>query len=336
LGASIGASSGNNSMLVQLSGLSPDLGALVPLFGEILQEPALESHSIEREKASQLATLRESLEDPLSVGFRSLREKLFGRSGFGIPSLGSEVSLVELNRLALAAHHSLHFRGPNITLALAGDFDPEQARDLLEKTFNRLPGGDPWVPKASEILEPSEDVVHVDKKQAILALGYPGCSAHDDHRHAFRMLQEWASDMAGPLFTRIREDLGLAYQVGATQFHGHDTGLFAFYMATHPDQVELAEKELSSEVEKIAQNGIPDDAFERVRSTVLSATALEQQAPAALARHAAINLLCGLPADHHCQLPEIYARVTPAEVQRTAQSFLNSRKPALIRVLPTA
>ena len=334
LGASVSASAGNNSMLVQLGGLAPDLSRLVPLFGEILVDPALESDSIEREKASQLATLRETLEDPLSVGFRHLRQRLFGSSGFGIPSLGTDSSLHALSRLSLAAHHSLHFRGPNLVVALAGDFDPSEARDLLGSAFDELPGGDPWHPEPSVIEPPSEDLIRIDKKQAVLAIGYPGCAALDEGRHACRMLNEWASDMAGPLFTRIREDLGLAYQVGATQFHGHDTGLFAFYMATDPSQVELAESELRSEIAKIASGGIPDEAFERVRATVLSATALDQQAPASLARHAAIDLLFDLPVDHHRELPEIYRAITPASVQNAAAALLGSREPVIVRVLP--
>jgi zinc protease len=334
LGASIGASAGNNSLLLQLGGLSSDLATLIPLFGEVLVDPALESDSIEREKASQLASLRETLEDPLSVGFRHLRERLFGPGGFGIPTLGREDSLAALDRLSLAAHHSLHVRGPNLAVALAGDFDPAEARDLLAAAFDSLPEGDPWHPSPSEILDPSEDVVHLDKKQAVLAIGYPGCAALDDNRHALRMLHEWASDMAGPLFARIREDLGLAYQVGATQFHGHDTGLFAFYMATNPDQVELAERELRSEIQKLADGGIPDDAFERVRATVLSATALEQQAPGSIARHAAIDLLFGLPATHHRELHGIYQAITPSAVREAAGAMLQHREPVLIRVLP--
>ncbi|MGB6223701.1 M16 family metallopeptidase [Haloferula sp.] len=334
LGASVGASSGNNSMLVQLSGLSPDLATLIPLFGEILAEPALESDSIEREKSSQIASLQEALEDPLSLAFRTLRSSLFGSSGFGIPTLGHESSLRGLNRLSLAAHHSLHFRGPNLVIALAGDFDPGEAKALLSAAFNPLPGGDPWHPAPSQILDPSEDVVRLDKKQAVLALGYPGCAALDEHRHALRMLQEWCTDMAGPLFTRIREELGLAYQVGATQFHGHDTGLFAFYMATDPDQVELAESELRSQIAQLASDGIPDDAFERVRSTVLSATAIEQQAPGSIARHAAIDLLFGLPANHHRELTGIYETMTPAAVQSAARELLAHRLPVIVRVMP--
>ncbi|MEM1083439.1 MAG: pitrilysin family protein [Verrucomicrobiota bacterium] len=334
LGASIGASSGNNSMLLQMSGLSPDLASLVPLFGEVLAEPALESDSIEREKASQLASLQEALEDPLSLGFRSLRKALFGESGYGIPSLGDETSLDGLNRLALSAHHSLHFRGPNLAVALAGDFDPAEAKELLTTAFNPMQGGDPWSPAPSDIQQASEQTLALEKEQAVLALGYPGCAALDENRHALRFLQEWCSDMAGPLFTRIREELGLAYQVGATQFHGHDTGLFAFYLATAPSQVELTEKELRAQIELLADEGIPADAFERVRATVLSATAIEQQAPASIARHAAIDLLFGLPATHHRELTKTYQSVTPEDVRMATQKLLASRAPTIVRVLP--
>lgn len=333
LGAAVGAGSGNNSLLVQLAGLTPDLGTLLPLFGEILAEPVLATDALERERAAQLAQLRESLTDPLSVAFRQLRRHLFGASGFGIPALGEEDSLPGLDRLALAAHHSLHFRGPNLAVALAGDFDPAAARDLLSKSLDPLPGGDAWQPDASGILDPAEHVARLPKKQAVLALGYPGAAALDDSRHALRFLQEWCTDMAGPLFMRIREELGLAYQVGATQFHGHDTGLFAFYMATDPDQVALAEEELRSQIAALASDGIPTEAFERVRSTVLSATAIEMQAPSSVARHAAIDLLFGLPVTHHRDCTAIYEALTPEAVRDTARQLLD-RQPTLIRVLP--
>jgi len=110
------------------------------------------------------------------------------------------------------------------------------------------------------------------KKQAVLTIGFPGTHVSSQDRHSLAMIQEYASDMAGPLFTRIREELGLAYQVGATQFLGFDHGLFTFYVATSPEQVDLARTELLAEIGKIANAGIPEEAFERVRSTDITAT----------------------------------------------------------------
>jgi zinc protease len=147
------------------------------------------------------------------------------------------------------------------------------------------------------------------------------------------MIQEYASDMAGPLFTRIREELGLAYQVGATQFLGYDAGLFTFYVATSPAQVELARREILIEIEKIATHGIPDEAFDRVRSTVLSGLAIQQQSPSSIARHVALDLLFGHPADEYRRLPAAYNALTPEQVRQTAARVF-SVAPTIVTVLP--
>jgi zinc protease len=147
------------------------------------------------------------------------------------------------------------------------------------------------------------------------------------------MIQEYASDMAGPLFARIREDLGLAYQVGATQFLGYDAGLFTFYLATAPEQLELARHEMMIEIGKIAAAGIPDEAFDRVRSTVLSGLAIQQQSPAHTARHVALDLLFGHPADQYRRMAAIYQALTPQQLRETAARIF-SATPTIATVLP--
>jgi zinc protease len=167
----------------------------------------------------------------------------------------------------------------------------------------------------------------------VLTIGFPGTTVSGPDRHALAMIQEYASDMAGPLFTRIREELGLAYQVGATQFLGYDAGLFTFYVATSPAQVELARREILIEIEKIAKEGIPDEAFDRVRSTVLSGLAIQQQSPSAIARHVALDLLFGHPADEYRRLPAAYNALTSAQVRETAARVF-SVAPTIVTVLP--
>ncbi|BCU76105.1 pitrilysin family protein [Luteolibacter sp. LG18] len=333
LGASIGASAGNNALLIQAAGLAPDFGVLADALAEVLNAPSLPSDAIAREKASQRAALEEALEDPLHTGLSELRKALFNGAGYGRDALGTRLSLDVIDRTALADHHRRHFTGGNLTLAVAGDFDPSAAADTLAPLLSAIPAGQPWTPPDSYLYHGSDLTFRLPKKQAVLAIGYPGAAALSEDRHALAMLQEYCTDMAGPLFTRIREDLGLAYQVGATQFLGFDTGMFAFYLATSPGQAELAKAELMAEIGKIAARGIPDDAFERVRSTVLSSLAIQQQSLSSTARQAAIDLLFGQSADLHRQLPDIYKALTPQSVRAAAERVF-SVAPTLITVLP--
>jgi len=324
LGASVAAGTGNNALLVQAAGLAPDLGTIAGVFCEILLAPSLPDEAIAREKASQLAALEEALQDPLHACFRALRQAVFGGTGYGLDALGSPASLSALDRAALGAHHARHFNAANITLAIAGDFDPAAALDLLAANLATMPASKPWLRPASTFTAGGDLTVNLPKKQAVLAIGFPGADVNSPLRHELAMIQEYASDMAGPLFSRIREELGLAYQVGATQFLGYDTGLFTFYLATAPDQAALARHELLAEIAKIAAAGIPDDTFDRVRSTVLSGLAIQQQSPSHTARQVALDLLFGHPADEYRRLAATYQALTPSQVRATAKRIFSA------------
>ncbi len=314
LGASISASAGNNALLVQASGLSADTLPILDVFADVIMHPIFPTDAIAREKASQIASLEESLADPLYRCFTQLRATHFSGSGYGLDSLGALNSLEKLTRADLSAHHTRHFNASNMTLSVSGDFDPDHLIGLLENFFAKLPDGDIWIPPSSTMSIGASAVLNLPKKQAVLAIGYQGTHVSGPDRHALAFLQEHASDMAGPLFGHIREKLGLAYRVGATQFLGHDCGLFTFYLATSPEQLDLARTELLKEIAKIAVEGIPADTFERVRSTVLSGAAIQQQSLSSNARHAALDLLFGRSADTYRLLPQIYEKLTPDEV----------------------
>ncbi|MCP5544366.1 MAG: insulinase family protein [Akkermansiaceae bacterium] len=199
LGAGVGASAGNNALLVNASCVNEDLATVLHTVCDVLARPDFPADAVARERASQLAALEETLRDPLHAGFRALRRALFRGTGYGLDPLGSPDSLKALDRDALAAHHARHFTAANLTLAVAGHFDPDLLIDLLERGLTGLPAGDRWShPRRSEGRD-DDPLVRLPKKQAVLAIGFPGGGATDPDRHALALIQEYASDMAGPL-----------------------------------------------------------------------------------------------------------------------------------------
>lgn len=333
LGASAAASAGNNSLQIQAAGLAPDFAKIANVWCEIIAAPEFPGDAVAREKASQTAAWRESLNEPLHSGFRALRKAVFAETGYGLDPLGDEETIAALERDTLLDHHRRQFLSQNSAVAVAGDVETSAVIDALESGLSNLQAGTRWVAPPSEIRRGQEVEVLLPKKQAVLCIGFPCAAAPDEGRHALGLLNEYASDMAGPLFTRIREELGLAYQVGATRFHGHDTGLFSFYMATSPDHIDLAREELMNEIAKIAESGIPDDTLDATRATMLSSLAIQQQSPAQLARQAAVDMLFGLPADHQRSLPDLVRSLSADEIREVAaQTF--GQEGSVVVVLP--
>ncbi|MEN8784819.1 MAG: pitrilysin family protein [Akkermansiaceae bacterium] len=334
LGASIGAAAGNNTLMLSSYCLRDDLPTIVDLLGEIIREPSFPDDAIEREKAALIAGLEELLEDPASRAFREMRHQIWNGQGYGIPSSGTVESLQSLDRLTISAQHSRYFTARNMVCAFFGDLDPEATLEALENSLGSLPAGEPHTFEEVLTAEAGEHALKLEKEQAVLAIGFPGLAQDDPRRFALELIDAYCSDMAGPLFTRIREELGLAYYVSTSQFLGLNTGLFAFYLGTAPDQLDLARRELQGEITKIIEEGIPADALERVKANVEAREALRNQSPSARARMAALDVLLGHSAEHHLSQSERLNAVTAEEIHDIAKELLAENKATIITVSP--
>ena len=334
LGANIGAAAGNNTLMLSSYCLRDDLPIIVDLLGEIIREPSFPNEAIEREKAALIAGLEEQLEDPASRAFREMRHQLWSGQGYGVPSSGTVDSLKSLDRLTISSQHSNYFTATNMVCAFFGDLEPQATLEALEKSLGALPAGTPPSFGDSPTTQAGEHALKLDKEQAVLAIGFPGLAQDDPRRFALELIDAYCSDMAGPLFTRIREELGLAYYVSTSQFLGLNTGLFAFYLGTAPDQLELAHRELQGEITKIIKHGIPADALERVKANVEAREALRNQSPSARARMAALDVLLGHSADHHLSQSDRLNIVTAEEVHEIAKELFAENKATTITVSP--
>ena len=337
LGATVRASAGNNTSIVSSFCLQPDLAAVLGLSGEALSAPAFQEDTLAREREIQRTDLREAMEDPLRTAFRLLRSTLFGDRHYGLPRLGTEESLEKLDRQALLDHHHRFMTRQNGVLAVFGDIDPDATVDLCEGIFASLPEGSASEAASGTGQETNSGEVsrRLAKEQAVIAIGYPGAHITSEDIPALELIHEYCANMAGPLFTRLREELGLAYYVNATQFHGLGAGLFSFYVGTAPDQADVARRELLAQIEILTQEGIPENPLAHAKTSVLASDALENQSNHSMAQICALNTLFGLGPLHHLEHAERVKSLTGEEILATARRYFG-RDPVIATVSPQA
>ena len=327
LGAKLRLSTGNNTSLLSGFCLSMDLPEFLSLTGESLLSPAFPEEALLREKAAQLSAIQEAKEDPARMAFYHLRKALFGEQHYGIPKLGLEETITGITRDDLLAHHNRAFTAANGVLALYGDLPKDETvLELLEEHHSSLAEGSrlTFSPDTTKIPTlPGEHHHQLDREQAVLAIGVAGLSFDSPEAVAAELLQEHTSNMAGPLFTRIREELGLAYYVSSSQFHGLGTGMFATYLGTSPDQLDLAHRELVATLGQIGENGLTEKELARARTAALSAHALDEQSLASQARQAALDSVLGLGLGHSEESLQKLKTITREEVNTFTKDLLS-------------
>jgi zinc protease len=325
VGGHLDSYGGNNSFGINAEVLSEDFATGLNLLADVILHPVFPADELEREKEIQIAGIRSRKDELLKSASMAMRQALFGNTGYGLDSLGSEESAAQVSVAGLKAFHQKLTVPNNCILAIFGAVNAGELKAAVENAFAG------WKPAASVSLSAASPALRSpkrveetrDKKQAVLVIGFPGTTLADDDRYALDLIQECCSDLGSRLFLRIREQLGLAYYVGAQNFTGLVPGYFAFYTGTEPAKVALVEKELLAEAELLRTEGLTAEELKRAKAKIIGQKKISRADLGNLASTSALDELYGLGWQRAELDDATYAAVTLEQIKAAAQKYLN-------------
>lgn len=336
VGGSIGSSFGNNSFSVSADHLRPDLDLAIDLVADALCRPAFLPETLAQEKRYQLAAIKSELDQPMRQAIRRLRRSLYGAHPYGLAGAGTEESLASLERATAEGFRQRFVAGNNGVLAVFGDIDGPRALDRLAQAFAAVPPGEKaFTRPAAPLPDLRGEVIeeHHPKSQAILLVGFRTCPLdHPDH-DALELIDEACSDMASRLFMRLREELSLAYSVGATRLAGLEPGAFIFYIATSPEKIDLAQAELLGQIEALASHGLELQELDRAKNSLLGREKIHLQGTHELAVTAAVDELLGLGWDNHRHSERQIRAVDVDQTREVAARYFDPAKGSVVRFI---
>jgi zinc protease len=337
VGGTIDSYGGNNSFGLNSEVMSSDFFLGLDLLADVLLNPVFPKAELERERDVQLAAIREQKDQLLSSAFKAARRALFGERGYGLDTLGTENSLPRIGIPDLQTFHKKYAIPGNCVLAIYGDVDANATRLAVEKVFKSWQANGAMPPPATESSGSDSTrrlVEKHDKKQAVLVIAFPGTTMFDADRYALELLQESCSDLGSRLFMRIREQLGLAYYVGAQNLAGLVPGYFAFYVGTEPHKADLVEKELLNEAALLRSEGLTEEELSRSKAKIIGQRKIARQDLGHLAITTALDELYGLGYDYHDREDAFFEAVTLSQVKAAAQKYLRPEAAAIVIFRP--
>jgi zinc protease len=336
VGGSIDTYGGNQSFGANAEVLSSDFATGLDLLADVVLNPTFPADAFEREREVQIANIQARKDDLLKSASVAMRRTLFGDAGYGLDTLGTEESISSLTAADLKAHHQKFAVPNNCVLAIYGDVKASEVKAAVEKAFAGWKKGENVHSPQSTVHSPKSNRVEEarDKKQAVMVVGFPGTTLDAADRYALEMIQEACSDLGSRLFMRVREQMGLAYYVGAQHFPGIAPGYFAFYVGTMPEKVELVEKELLREAELLRTEGLTEAELKRAKAKIIGQKKIARQDLGHLASATALDELYGLGFKHIDEEDALYEAVTLEQVKAAAIKYLRPDAAVIAIVKP--
>ncbi len=175
------------------------------------------------------------------------------------PVIGSMTDLSAASEEDVKSFFRLYYAPDNATLAVVGDFDPAEAKKLIQKYFGDLPKGKgverPAVPLGK--LEASKRLVYEDRVQVPrLYIQWPTLGIKQDDRYPLSVM---GSILAGSRTARLTKalvyDSQVASQVIAFQSSSEDVGVFQVMVIPRPEHTLT---ELEAAVDQVIQKFIAE------------------------------------------------------------------------------
>ena len=233
-----------------------------------------------------------------------------------------------LQRPEAERFYKIYYTPGNMTIGIAGDVNPAEAKRLAEKYFSRLPRKPP--PPLIHTMEPQQEgekrVVVASPSQPLLVIAYKRPDQYSPDDATLDVLSDVLSGgRTGILYKELVRDkqIALAAESVATFPSGKYPPLFLFFVVPSSGHtVEENEKAAYAIIEHIKSEPVDAEAIQRVKTKLRAElirkldnnTGLASELPTYYANYGDWRKL-------FTELQE-YDRVTAADVERVAKTYL--------------
>ncbi|MDQ3218270.1 MAG: insulinase family protein [Actinomycetota bacterium] len=336
VGGDVNAFTGKEYTCYYARVLDDDLGMAFDVLSDMVTSSSLDSQELESERNVILEEIAMHEDAPDELVHDLFYRAMWDGHPLGRPVLGFNETVGAVSRDQLEGYWRERYSAPNLVVAAAGNLDHDRIVELVADRFSEGVDGRKTL-RAGIAPRPIRGVnVHRrPTEQAHIVMGTQGLHRSHEDRYVLAALDTvLGGGMSSRLFQEVREKRGLAYAVYSYSSMFADTGTFAVYAGTTPQNAHTVMDIITTELASVAANGITPQELERAKGHLRGALVLSSEDPGSrMNRLGRQQLALG----EIMSLDELIARFEALEIEdlkRVAEEILGAGSPHITVVGP--
>ena len=258
---------------------------------------------------------------------------------------GTVSSVTNMPREKIVSYYKQQYVPNAATLSIAGAFDPASAERAVNELYGGWQSGSPgqFIPDMPVSRAETDGdlnlanrlaLIQRDTEQVHLMLGMPGLALHDERRYALELFSVILGEgMSSRLFVRLREKLGLCYDIHSYPSFLTDTGMFGIYSGVDPKNVDATIEELFNELERAVE--MPTESEVRLAKQIIrSRLTLRLEDSRAVSSYVGAQVTLGLPTLQPDELLSKIDSIDRASIGEVAELILKPSRYHLSAIGP--
>ena len=242
------------------------------VLADMVLEASISPSDVEKERTVIMEEIKMTQDQPSQLADELLSEIVWPGHPLGRPLAGTLETVGALSPQEIAGYRD-HFYSPNqITVVAAGDIDTRTLVKCVEARFTGQPG---TAEKKMDLFtvkqqRPAIRLFTKSTEQTHLSLALHSFSKEHADEYALDILNVvLGGNMSSRLFNEVREERGLAYDVGSYVRRYHETGAFVVAAGVDNKKPHQALEVILKELGKVTREPVSDGELRRAKDFYL-------------------------------------------------------------------
>ncbi|GAB6035152.1 M16 family metallopeptidase [Galenea microaerophila] len=309
--------------------------ASVQLFSEILGFPSFPQDVFQREQSNLLEALKQKKTKPSAIASETFWQALYGDHPYAHPVSGTEQTVKTLTPKALKRFYQRYYTAKNATLAIVGDVNLSQAKQLAEKVTQYLPKGvqPAPLPPVKAVTQAQTLVKSFPSSQTYYYLGQEGVKRGDPDYYALFLGNHLlgGAGFASMLMQTVREDRGLVYSVYSYFVPMKQPGPFIIGLSTKNASAKAADQVVQETLKAFLQGQFTEAKLQAIKDNLIGGFPLRFDSNRKIVGYLSMIGFYNLPTDYLHTFPQKIASLTKADVLAACRKHIHPER--MIKVM---
>lgn len=276
-GIKIQPSASADAFVINVLTTKDEYDKTLELLNEVVNNATFEDYEIDKVKTEKLNTIKRNKDVPLQRAIEEYRDLIYQNSPYSISSKILEKNIPNITKEDIINYYNSIFAPKNLVISINGNIDKNKTIQDLNNIFKPKENTKnfdfaQYNSKIPTVTTPRQTIQKVPTTEtAWILLGWQTNGVLNEKDYATLQVIDslLGSGMSSRLFKDLREQEGLAYQLGSGYSPNVLRGSFLLYIGTNPQTLDKAKSGLFAEITRLKTEYVGDKELQDAKEKLL-------------------------------------------------------------------
>lgn len=300
------------------------------ILDEVVNNATFDDFEIDKTKTAMLSSIKKSRDVPMNVAVENYKDLIYENSVYSYGNKIFEKTLPKVGRDDIVDYYNTIFNPKNIVISVNGNVSLKDITNPLVDIFSGKSGAkfdyNAYSSTIAPISAQKQAVAEItDLQAAWLVIGWQTAGLQNQKDFATLKVIDsiLGGGMSSRLFRNVRDQEGLAYQLGSSFSPKILRGAFTIYIGTNPKTLNLAQDKMLEQVNRLKSEFVTDKELQEAKEKIIGNYIISQETNLEKATTVGWFEASGRGFDFQTKYESLINSVTASDIVEVANKYFN-------------